>query len=88
MSCLCIKEIEDRMMVKCKSDEDMGTMRPKGGQIEFLHCENMAFMMPDFKKALNIPFKATWKMPSGKTKETAIRVTASHCPFCGKEFDK
>ncbi len=43
-------------------------------------------MMPSFKSRLNIPFTATWDI-GGKRKETNISVIASHCPFCGKEFE-
>lgn len=86
--CNCIKELQDRLTAKMTSDEpDIDPRwKPKNGKLDHVQCQNMALMMLDFKSKLSVPFTAHWKVGE-KRKETTIKVTASHCPFCGVEIE-
>lgn len=83
-TCDCINETIEQLKPRV-IEPDMKP--PKGANLLSVGCCGTVLTLRSGFK-LNIPFRANWALPNGKTKETRISVLASFCPFCGKSTEE
>lgn len=91
MNCTCLRETADKLKEKLVSKEDLRDLRPANAEsLDSVNAQNMAIMFSSGKWILQIPFKTVWNTRTKKgitgMRDKTVYVTASHCPFCGKEF--
>lgn len=84
--CKCIEETEPQFREKIEGD--LSSIKPrKDAVLESFSPENYGLLLRTGKHRLSIAFTAHWKLANGKTKDTTVNMIASHCPFCGLEFE-
>jgi hypothetical protein len=86
MNCDCISETCEQIKPKVIEKE---MKPPKGAQLLSVGCKNQVLTLGGGKGSikLDIPFRANWLLPNGRTKETTVHVLASYCPLCGKAVE-
>lgn len=80
MNCDCITDTEKRLLERVQQPD---FEKPKNSELDSVLAQNIGLNFTTGKTELIIPFKAEWKLASGKRKETRINVMAEYCPFCG-----